>query len=246
MMRLLIRIGCLAALVCVLAGCGPNAENAAPSPNMSVFVTSVGAGDGGNLGGLLGADKHCQTLAGAVGAGDRTWHAYLSAHSESSGNATAGTDSVARAAAGGTQAAFARYRIGEGPWFNARGEQVAKDLIEIHKTTSARILDEKGREIKEAARAILTGARPDGTAFPTSDDPTCGNWKKNAGKRARRTAAGEAGPELPAPRAVAARPIWPDRAAPGCSTALRRQPGPRFRSPTGTRWSRTGPRFPSG
>ena len=192
-MHLLFRTGCLALIASAIASCGQNAENAAPSPNMSVFVTSVGVGDGGNLGGLLGADQHCQALAAAVGAGDRTWHAYLSAHSEPSGNATAGTDSVARAAAGGTQAAFARYRIGEGPWFNARGEQVAKDLIEIHETTSARILDEKGREIKEAARAILTGARPDGTAFPTSDDLTCGNWKKNAGGSAQIGLAGEGG-----------------------------------------------------
>jgi hypothetical protein len=153
-----LRKGCLAALACAAAGCGPNAGNAAPSPNMSVFVTSVGGGDGGNLGGLLGADNHCQTLAAAAGAGERTWHAYLSAHSEPSGNATAGTDAIARAAAGGTQAAFARYRIGEGPWFNARGEQVAKDLIELHTKTSARILDEKGRDIKDDARAILTGA----------------------------------------------------------------------------------------
>jgi len=193
MMHLLFRTGCLALIASAIASCGQNAENAAPSPNMSVFVTSVGVGDGGNLGGLLGADQHCQALAAAVGAGDRTWHAYLSAHSESSGNATAGTDSVARAAAGGTQAAFARYRIGEGPWFNARGEQVAKDLFEIHKTTSAMILDENGREIKEAARAILTGARPDGTAFPTSDDLTCGNWKKNAGGSAQIGLAGGGG-----------------------------------------------------
>ena len=67
----------------------------------------MGIGDGGNLGGFIGADKHCQALAAAVGAGDRTWRAYLSAHTESSGNATAGTDAVARAAAGCTRAAFA-------------------------------------------------------------------------------------------------------------------------------------------
>jgi DNA-binding beta-propeller fold protein YncE len=187
-MRLSFLISCLAALASAITGCGPN-QNAAPSPNMSVFVTSVGIGDGGNLGGLPGADKHCQTLAGAAGAGDRTWHAYLSAHSEPSGNATAGTDAVARAAAGGTQAAFARYRIGEGPWFNARGDEVAKDLIELHTATrgpaAARILDETGDEISDDARAILTGARPDGTAFPASDDLTCGNWRKNAGGHAQ-------------------------------------------------------------
>ena len=164
-------------------------DTAAPAPNMSFFVTSVGIGDGGNLGGLLGADRHCQTLAAAAGAGDRTWHAYLSAHSESSGNATAGTDAVARAAAGGTQAAFARYRIGDGPWFNARGEQVAQDLIELHADSNAlapaTAVNEKGREIDENGRNILTGSRPDGTPFSTADDLTCGNWTRNAGGRAQ-------------------------------------------------------------
>src|SRR6185503_19256216 len=109
----------IAASACAGAGCRPAAMDTAPAGNMSFFVTSVGLGDGGNLGGLAGADRHCQSLAAAAGAGGRTWRAYLSAHSESSGNATAGTDALARAAAGGTQAAFARYRIGDGPWVNA-------------------------------------------------------------------------------------------------------------------------------
>jgi NHL repeat-containing protein len=164
-------------------------DTAAPAGNMSFFVTSVGIGDGGNLGGLAGADNHCQTLAAAVGAGDRTWRAYLSAHSESSGNATAGTDAVARAAAGGTQAAFARYRIGEGPWFNARGEQIAKDLIELHADSNslaqAAAVNENGREINENERNILTGSRSDGTSFSAGDDLTCGNWTRNAGGRAQ-------------------------------------------------------------
>ena len=163
---------------------------------MSFFVTSVGLGDGGNLGGLVGADSHCQALAAAVGAGDRTWRAYLSAHDESSGNATAGTDAVARAAAGGTQAAFARYRIGEGPWVNARGEQVAKDLTELHAESSslarAAALNEKGREVSANQRSIITGSRPDGTPFPARDDVTCGNWTNNAGARAQVGQAGGA------------------------------------------------------
>jgi len=163
---------------------------------MSFFVTSVGLGDGGNLGGLTGADAHCQSLAAAAGAGDRTWRAYLSAHSESSGNATAGTDAIARAAAGGTQAAFARYRIGDGPWVNARGEQIAKDVTELHadSTTLARAVavNEKGGEVGANARSILTGSRPDGTPFPPRDDLTCGNWTKNAGGRAQVGQAGVA------------------------------------------------------
>ena len=249
-MQLFFRTGCLALIVSAIAGCGQNAENAAPSPNMSVFVTSVGVGDGGNLGGLLGADKHCQTLATAVGAGDRTWRAYLSAHSESSGNTTAGTDSVARAAAGGTQAAFARYRIGEGPWFNARGEEVAKDLIEIHKTTSARILDEKGREIKEAARAILTGARPDGTAFPTSDDLTCGNWTKNAGGSAQIGLAAGGGVRFWNSSDATSGCSQADLAASGSAGLFYCFAAPARGRHSGRRrahrWSRTGRRFPSG
>jgi NHL repeat len=184
----------VAALFCA-AGCGRGAtESVVPAPNMSFFVTSVGMGDGGDLGGLIGADGHCQTLATAAGAGNRTWRAYLSAHSESSGDATAGTDTVARAAAGGTQAAFARYRIGDGPWFNAKGEQIAKDLTELHRDSAhlatAIALNEKGQEINPSERNILTGSRRDGTPFSTSDDLTCGNWKSHAGGRAQLGRAG--------------------------------------------------------
>jgi len=189
--------GGIAALTCAGAGCRPSAtDTTARARNMSFFVTSVGIGDGGNLGGLIGADKLCQALAAAVGAGDRTWRAYLSAHTESSGNATAGTDAVARAAAGGTQAAFARYRIGDGPWVNARGEPIAKDLTELHAESSAQArapaINEKGREISANERSILTGSRPDGTPFPARDDLTCGNWTKNAGARAQVGHAGDA------------------------------------------------------
>jgi hypothetical protein len=99
----------------VVASPQPVPAQEAANPNMTFFITSVGLGDGGNLGGIVGADKHCQDLATAVGAGNRNWRAYLSAHSESSGTATAGTDAVARAAAGGTQAAFARFRLATVP-----------------------------------------------------------------------------------------------------------------------------------
>src|SRR3989442_2894183 len=82
---------------------------------MSFFVTSVGSGNGGNLGGLAGADKHCQTLAAAAGAGNRTWRAYLST-----------------AAAGNEPAVYARERIGNGPWFNAKGQLIARDVADLH------------------------------------------------------------------------------------------------------------------
>ena len=86
---------------------------------MSFFVTSVGSGDGGNLGGLRGADQHCQTLAEAAGASAEShWHAYLS-----------------QAAAGNTPAVNARDRIGEGPWFNFNGEMIARNLEHLHGDT---------------------------------------------------------------------------------------------------------------
>src|SRR5918911_3878566 len=89
-----------------------------PSPMMNFFVTSEPIGDGGNLGGLAGADAHCQTLAAAVGAGNRTWHAYLSTQTRP-----------------GQPAVNARDRIGTGPWFNAKGEMIAQDLAHLHGDT---------------------------------------------------------------------------------------------------------------
>ena len=124
-MNTMLRLSILAGAAIIGAGWG---VAQAQQANMTFFITSVGLGDGGNLGGIVGADKHCQDLATAVGAGNRSWRAYLSAHEESSGNATAGTDAVARAAAGGTQAAFARFRIGDGPWVNSKGVRVASGV----------------------------------------------------------------------------------------------------------------------
>ncbi len=136
---------------------------------MSFFITSKGPGDGANLGGLTGADKHCQTLAAAAGAGNRTWHAYLSA-----------------TASGGQPAVNARDRIGEGPWYNAKGVRVAENVADLHsdknnlgKQTS---LTEKGEVVNGRGdnpnrHDILTGSQLDGTAL--TGDPvktTCGNW----------------------------------------------------------------------
>lgn len=135
---------------------------------MGFFVTSVGLGNGGNLGGLEGADAHCQKLAATVGAGDRKWQAYLSTEAE------------------GKRGVFARHRIGNGPWYNAKGILIATNPTDLHlynKTiTLETALDEngsriKGRYDKPNEHDILTGTQEDGTAyFPDEKDHTCNNW----------------------------------------------------------------------
>jgi hypothetical protein len=136
----------------------------AQQASMSFFITSVGSGKGGDLGGLEGADRHCQQLAQAVGAGARTWRAYLSTQGQSAVNA--------------------RDRIGRGPWQNAKGVVIAKDVAELHganNLTKQTALNEQGEVVngrgdKPNRHDILTGSQPDGTAFAISDDRTCGNW----------------------------------------------------------------------
>ena len=132
--------------------------------NMTFFVTSAGAGRGADLGGLAGADKHCQSLAQAAGAGNRTWRAYLS---------TTGAKPV-----------NARDRIGKGPWQNALGDVVAKDLSDLHanpRVNKRTAITEKGAIVNGRGDTpnmhdILTGSRSDGRAFTGSDDTTCRNW----------------------------------------------------------------------
>jgi len=134
---------------------------------MSFFVTSAGSGDGANLGGIEGADRHCQQLADAAGAGSKTWRAYLSTQ--------------------GAGAVNARDRIGNGPWVNAKGEVIAPDLAALHgenNLTKATALTEteevvNGRGDSPNMHDILTGSQPDGTAFAEGEDRTCGNWTKN-------------------------------------------------------------------
>jgi hypothetical protein len=134
---------------------------------MTFFITSTGPGKGADLGGLEGADRYCQALAQAVGAGGRTWHAYLSTQ-----------------AVGGAQAVNARDRIGRGPWQNAKGVTIAKDIDELHGTnnlTKQTALTEKGEVVNGRGDTpnrhdILTGSTPDGRAFPPAEDRTCGNW----------------------------------------------------------------------
>ena len=138
---------------------------------LGFFITSGGPGDGANLGGLAGADAHCQKLAEAAGAGDRTWRAYLSA-----------------SPFGDQPAVNARDRIGAGPWHNAKGVQVARDVADLHsennrlsKENSLTELGEvvKGRGDTPNEHDILTGTQEDGSAFNDGDDHTCRNWTGN-------------------------------------------------------------------
>ena len=133
--------------------------------NMSFFITSAGPGNGGNLGGLNGADAHCQRLAQAAGAGGKTWRAYLSTQGQGAVNA--------------------KDRIGRGPWQNAKGDVIAKDVADLHgpnnNLTKQTALSEKGEVINGRGDTpnrhdILTGSQPDGTAFAAGDDRTCANW----------------------------------------------------------------------
>ncbi len=143
---------------------------AAPLPavaqpaQMSFFITSANPGRGADLGGLEGADAHCQQLAAAVGAGNRRWRAYLSTQ--------------------GAGAVNARDRIGRGPWRNAQGTVVAQDVAQLHGQNNlslANTLTERGepvngRRSQPNNHDVLTGSQPDGTAFATAEDRTCRNW----------------------------------------------------------------------
>ena len=158
-----------AALLLVLSGGGALAQQG----EMTFFVTSVGPGRGADLGGLEGADRHCQSLAQA--APGKTWRAYLSTQ-----------------AVGGAPAVNARDRIGAGPWRNAKGVVIAKDVAELHGTnnlTKQTALNEKGEPVNGRGDSpnmhdILTGSQPDGTAFPAGEDRTCGNWTKSGAEGA--------------------------------------------------------------
>ena len=156
-----------AAAVSVLAACDSMSGG---KTGMSFFVTSAGPGKGADLGGLAGADKHCQTLAAAAGAGNRTWRAYLS-----------------QQATPNLPAVNARDRIGKGPWMNAKGVVVATDVEQLHgannlnKTTS---LTERGDGVNGPGDTpnmhdILTGSQPDGRAIAGNVNTTCGNWTQS-------------------------------------------------------------------
>jgi hypothetical protein len=156
------------ALALILGG---TAAQASDDPPMGFFVTSVGMGDGANLGGLEGADAHCTKLAEAAGSEGRTWRAYLSTQEE------------------GKRGVSARHRIGPGPWYNAKGELIAVDLDQLHIMPNIYLrtaLDENGNRVmgrydERNEHDILTGTMADGMAyFPWQEgDKTCANWTSN-------------------------------------------------------------------
>jgi hypothetical protein len=163
----------LAASAVVVAACAglqyapvAGSSGAAANP-MSFFVTSANPGRGADFGGLAGADAHCQALASSVGAGGKTWRAYVS---------TTGPGAV-----------NARDRIGRGPWFNARGELIASNVDELHannRITKQTALTEKGDTVmgrgdSTTLHDMLTGSTPEGRAVAGNEDTTCGNWTKS-------------------------------------------------------------------
>jgi hypothetical protein len=150
----------LAPAMLFLTGLPADAQNA--SEKMTFFITSAGSGKGAELGGLRGADQHCQALAKAVGAGNHTWRAYLSTKTEN-----------------------ARDRIGKGPWYNAKGVMVAKDVADLHsddnKLSKENSLTEKGEVVNGRGdnpnqHDILTGSQLDGSAIKDGADHTCSDW----------------------------------------------------------------------
>jgi len=160
-MRNRIAPGFCAVAVLLLSGVAAQAQQT----NMSFFVTSVGSGKGADLGGLAGADRHCQTLAQAAGAGGKTWHAYLSTQGDGAVNA--------------------RDRIGKGPWMNAKGVVLAKSVDDLHSASNQlnkqNNLSEKGEVINGRGDTpnrhdIITGSTADGKAFPAGSDMTCKNY----------------------------------------------------------------------
>ena len=136
---------------------------------MSFFMTSIGSGDGANLGGIAGADTHCQALASAAGAGDKSWAAYLSTSGDGGENA--------------------RDRIGSGPWYNANGVMIASNVDDLHsdnvQTSKVNSVSENGDVINGRGdepnmHDVMTGSMLDGTASEADGDTTCGNWTSNS------------------------------------------------------------------
>ncbi|MCC6780953.1 MAG: lectin [Hyphomicrobiales bacterium] len=164
-MNRMLKAALLATTLATMAG--PAGLNAQQAP-MTFFITSVGSGKGADLGGIAGADAHCQRLAQAAGAGNRTWRAYLS-----------------NFAPPGVTPINARDRIGNGPWHNAKGVQIAANVDDLHsdnnKVNKETALNEKGEVVKGRGDTpnqhdIMTGSQMDGRAFPGNINVTCNNW----------------------------------------------------------------------
>jgi hypothetical protein len=159
------------AVLVPLASGGAQAQQPRQAPDMTFFVTSAGPGKGGDLGGLEGADRQCQMLAQTVGAGNKTWRAYLSTNAGAPGGPV-----------------NARDRIGKGPWQNSKGEVVAQNVDDLHSANN-----KLGQQASLTERAtivagfgytpnyhdILTGSQPDGRAFPGNMNLTCNNWSSS-------------------------------------------------------------------
>jgi len=165
-----VRLSMLASMALIASCALAQAQQATPSPNMSFFVTSKGPGNGADLGGLAGADAHCQSLAQAVGAGGKTWHAYLSSNTN---------------AANPGATVNARDRIGNGPWVNFKGVTIATSVDDLHsannKINTENGLTERGQKIAGVGYVfnmhdIMTGSQPDGRAFPGNMNLTCNNY----------------------------------------------------------------------
>ena len=196
-MKNAMRLSILVSATLLSAGLSSSVQS--QQTDMSFFVTSAGPGKGGDLGGLAGADAHCQSLAQAAGAGNKTWRAYLST-----------------SARGGANPVHARDRIGNGPWQNAKGAVIATNVADLHsdnnKISKANALDEKGQPIKVRGdrpnmHDILTGSDKDGRAYPPNMDLTCANWTSSGpGVAMLGHVDREGNPPWPAPRMR--RPIW--------------------------------------
>src|SRR5262245_43798092 len=164
------RIPGVAIAALVLAGIAGSVPAQQQAP-MTFFVTSVGSGKGADFGGLAGADKHCQTLAAKAGAGKRVWRAYLST-----------------SAASGSPAVHAAERVGKGPWHNAKGVLISRNVEDLHDSNNINkqtALTERGEQVNGRGDTpnlhdILTGSQPNGKAIAGSADTTCGNWTKNS------------------------------------------------------------------
>lgn len=174
-MRPLTALALASASIVLVTACSTSGGASAPAPTgpMSFFVSSTGSGKGADLGGLAGADALCQRLATAVGAGSRTWRAYLSTPGTFPSGSNPGVPGI-----------NARDRIGKGPWFNAKGQLIARDIDHLHNSnhiSKETALDERGNIVKGRGDTpnehdILTGSRADGTAFAPQTDTTCKSW----------------------------------------------------------------------